>query len=469
MSQSFITMAKLIRVTLLLFLLSSISQLVAQDLEGTWQGRLFVFSKDIRVVFHFKKDSVNGFSATMDSPDQASFGNKVEDVEKIGDSLHFDIPDNDGEYSGTYNKDSAAYYGYMKQRGFKMSIKLIKGDAEDLLYKRSQKPVKPYPYYEEEVRVINRKDGDTLAGTFSRPQRKGKFPAVILITGSGAEDRDETLLAHKPFLILSDYLTRRGFAVLRCDDRGTAKSTGNFGSATAPDFATDAEAQLDYLKSRKDVDTKKIGLIGHSEGGTIAPMVAAKRNDVAFIVMMAGVAIDFFDNLFVQDSLYAVSEGETKEKVEKFLKQQKRLFEIISTSKDSSSAADEINNYLSGTKTSDAVIVRAIRQLCSPWLRWYVGFDPQINLRKLNCAVLAINGEKDIQVPAAINIAAVEKTLKASGNKNYKTEILPGLNHLFQQCKKCSVSEYVNIEETMNPTALAAIGDWMAKNFLQSK
>ncbi len=462
-------MTKIIRSILFLFLFSSLTQSFAQDIEGTWQGRLFVFSKDIRVVFHFKRDSIGGFSATMDSPDQGSFENKVEDVEKIGDSLHFEMSDVDGEYSGTYNKDSAAYYGHVKQHGFKMSLKLIKGDADDLLYKRSQKPVKPFPYYEEEVRVINKKDGDTLAGTFTRPSAKGKFPVVILITGSGAEDRDESLMAHKPFLILSDYLTRRGFAVLRCDDRGTAKSTGNFSSATAPDFASDVEAQLDYLKTRADVNTKKIGLIGHSEGGTIAPMVAANRKDVAFIVMMAGVAVDFFENLIVQDSLYAVSEGMSKDAVGKFLEKQKKLFGILGASKDSSAVADGINNYLSGEKATDKEIIMTIRQLSSSWLRWYVGFDPQINLRKLHCAVLAINGEKDIQVPAAINIAAVERTLKASGNKNYKAEILPGLNHLFQQCKKCSVSEYVNIEETMNPIALTTIGDWMEMNFLQKK
>jgi dipeptidyl aminopeptidase/acylaminoacyl peptidase len=462
-------MTKKICITVMLLLLILSKHSIAQELEGTWQGRLNFFSKDIRVVFHFKKDSAGEYTSSMDSPEQGSFGNKVNDVEKIGDSLQFEIPEMDVEYSGTYNKDSAAFYGHMKQHGFKIALKLIKGEGEDLLYKRPQKPLKPYPYVEEEVTVINKKAGDTLAGTFTRPFGKGKFPAVILITGSGAEDRDETVFAHKPFLILADYLTRRGFAVLRCDDRGTAKSTGNFSSATVPDFASDAGAQLDYLKSRPDVNSKRIGLLGHSEGGTVAPMLAAKRNDVAFIILMAGVTVDFFDNLIVQDSLFAVTEGESKEKVAKFLENQKKLFEIISTSKDSSSAAEGINNYLSGTGASDKEIIKAIRQLCSPWLRWYVGFNPQENLRKLHCPVLAVNGEKDIQVPAEINIAAVDRILKESANKNYKTEIFPDLNHLFQQCKKCSLSEYVTIEETMNPIALTTIGDWMEKNFLQKK
>lgn len=440
----------------------------SQELAGTWQGRIEFFGKDIRAVFHFKQEEDKTFSGTTDSPDQGAKGIVIDEIEVKGDSLLFDISANNSTYSGKYFPDSAAFIGMLKQSGFKIPLKLIKGDADDLLYKRSQKLTRPFPYSEEEVIIINKKEGDTLAGTFTKPFGKGKFSAVILISGSGPEDRDETVFAHKPFLVLSDYLTRKGFAVLRCDDRGTGKSTGNYAACTPDNFSNDVEAQLDFLLSRKDVDKKRIGLIGHSEGGIIAPMVAAKRNDVAFIVLLAGVAVDFFENLLVQDSLVATSDGYSGESLQKYLAQQKHYFSIIQTAKDSAAAADSLYLILSEKKVSDKIINSSIKQLCSSWMRWYIGYDPRVNLKKLHCAVLAINGEKDIQVPAVLNISAMEQTLTASGNKNFKTEILPGLNHLFQQCKKCSVQEYVLIEETINTSALSAIGDWMEK-YLQVK
>ncbi len=406
----------------------------------------------------------------MEIPVQRTKALKVDELELSADTgLYMYMPEAGAEYDGVYNKASGVYLGYYKQGGVKFPLKLIKGDGEDLLYKRPQKPVKPYPYHEEEVTIVNDKDGDTLAGTFTKPNGSGIFPSVILITGSGPEDRDETVLAHKPFLILSDYLTRKGFAVLRCDDRGTAKSTGSFKSATSADFAKDIEAQFNYLKSRNDVDKKRIGLIGHSEGGVIAPMVAARNKDVAFIVMMAGPGIDMFDLLLIQDSLTLAAEGKSVAEISKLVNTNKKLFTLVKAAKDSATAADSIDSYLSGKGESDNTILTAIRQMCSPWMRWYIGFDPRINLSKLQCSVLAINGEKDVQVPAEVDIASIDTTLKRSGNKNYKTEILPGLNHLFQHCKKCSFSEYVNIEETIDTSALVVIGDWMEKNFLPGK
>ncbi len=439
----------------------------AQDLSGTWQGRLIFTGGDLRIVFHFNRDSTGAFTGTTDSPDQAIKGTKLDDVVFMGDSLSFSVPEFNGEYSGVYHQDNMSFNGHLKQQGLKIPLKLVKGEADDLIYKRPQKPIKPYPYVEEEVTVQNKKSGETLSGTFTKPNGHGKFPAVILITGSGPEDRDETVYGHKPFLLLSDYLTRKGFAVLRCDDRGMAKSTGTFATATPDDFATDVEAQIDYLKTRSDVDAEKLGLIGHSEGAIIAPMVAVTRKDIAFIVMMAGPGIDMFDLLLVQDSLFYEAEGETPAQISEFVNRNKRLFAMVKTAKDSAAAADSINNYLSSVGTKDHIILTAIRQLCTPWMRWYIGFDPRKNLQKIQCPVLAINGEKDVQVPASIDIASIEQTLKQSGSKNFKTIILPGLNHLFQRCKKCSVSEYVYLEETMDPTALSAIGDWMEKNFLE--
>jgi len=319
---------------------------------------------------------------------------------------------------------------------------------------------------EEEVTIINKGSDVSLAGTFTKPGGKGKFPAIILITGSGPEDRDESVFGHKPFLVLSDYLTRKGFAVLRCDDRGVAKSTGTFATSTPDDFARDVEAQIDYLKTRDDVDQKKIGLAGHSEGGIIAPMVASKRKEVAFLVLLASPGIDMFDLILVQDSLVLAAAGSTQKQISELVSRNTKLFGMVKAAKDSAAAADSINNYLSSIGTKDILILKSIRQLCNSWMRWYIGFDPKENLRKVHCPVLAINGEKDVQVPASIDIAAIEQTLNQSGNKNYKTEILPGLNHLFQRCDKCSLAEYVKIEETMDSSALSTIGEWMEKNVI---
>jgi pimeloyl-ACP methyl ester carboxylesterase len=399
----------------------------------------------------------------MDSPDQSAKRMEVDEMEVIGDTLNFEMSDPPVSYSGVYNKDSAAYLGNFKQGYFKIPLKLVKGDADDLLYHRPQKPVKPYPYTEEEVTVENKNAHVTLAGTFTKPNGKGKFPVAIMITGSGPEDRDETVFAHHPFLVIADYLTRKGYAVLRCDDRGTAKSTGDFGSASPPDFASDAEAQLDYLLTRKDIDKKRIGLIGHSEGGIIAPIVAAHRKDISFIVLMAAPGMNMFDLLILQDSVISVAEKMSAEKINKSLARNRKLFEIIRTEKDSASAADAIDKYLTSVKTSDKEILIALRQLGTPWMRWYLNFNPQDNLKKISCDALVINGEKDVQVPPVPNVDSVSAAIHLSACKNMKAEILPQLNHLFQKCVKCTVGEYPNIDETINPLALETIGNWMDK------
>jgi len=442
----------------------------AQELEGTWQGRLkiLLFGQDVRFVIHFVRDSIDHtYTGIVDIPDQKEKNVDV-DVEVREDSLFLSFPTFNGDYAAKYNPDSAAYLGIFKQLGAKLNFKLVKGDADDLVYYRPQKPKKPYPYHEEEVMIENKQANLLLAGTFTRPEKKGKYPAVILITGSGPENRDETVFGHKPFLVLADYLTRKGFAVLRCDDRGTAKSTGDY-AGTSADYATDVVAQLEYLKTRKDVDAKRTGLLGHSEGGLIAPLVAAHRNDVAFVALWAGPAIDMYELLLIQDSLVLASEEASATTIRQSVERNKKIFEFIINTPDSAAAADSIDKYLSAAHTSDQEIASTLRLVDGRWMRWFIGFDPRENLGKLLCPVLAINGGKDVQVPAEINISSIRETLTRSGNKNFKAEVLPGLNHLFQKCKKCSVAEYVNIDETINPVALQVTGDWLEENFLKKK
>src|SRR5271157_1417584 len=270
------------------------------DIDGAWMGSLDLGNVKLRVVFHIV-NTEDGLIATMDSPDQGANGLPTTSVKREGSSLKIEAKGIGGVFEGKIAADLQSIDGTFTQMGsaHPLLLKRVKDQAE-LELKRPQNPVKPYPYREDEVTYDNKEQNVTLAATFTIPQGTGPFPAVLLITGSGPQDRDESLLGHKPFLVLSDYLTRHGIAVLRADDRGFAKSTDTFATATTADFATDTEAGVAYLKSRPDV-AGRIGLIGHSEGGIIAPMVAARNPDVAFIVMMAGSGVPG-DQILVEQS-----------------------------------------------------------------------------------------------------------------------------------------------------------------------
>jgi fermentation-respiration switch protein FrsA (DUF1100 family) len=327
---------------------------------------------------------------------------------------------------------------------------------------RPQNPIKLYPYHEEEVTYANTLQGDTLAATLTVPSGKGPFPAVLLIVGSGAHDRDESLLGHKPFLVLADYLTRRGILVLRADKRGVGKSTGDYGSATTADFATDAEAGVKYLKTRSEVDPHRIGLIGHSEGGTIAPMVASQDRDVAFIVMMAGTGLP--GEQVIVDQLRLISEagGLSPEKAEKNADQERELLSLVVDEKNDVLLESELREKLSG-RLPAAQVDAQIKLVMSPWYRYFLTYDPATALRKVKCPVLAIDGSKDLQVPPTENLSAIRKALEDGGNGDFEVDELPGLNHLFQTAKTGSPSEYAGIEETISPLALDKIASWILK------
>jgi uncharacterized protein len=306
------------------------------------------------------------------------------------------------------------------------------------------------------------------------PSGAGPFPAVVLITGSGAQDRDESLLGHKPFLVLADALGRRGVAVLRVDDRGVGGSTGSTKTSTSEDFAGDVLAGLNFLTGRQEIDGKKLGLIGHSEGGIIAPIAAARSKDVAFIVLMAGTGVPGSQILEAQLQLILKAGGssESERKTERDV--QKRLIDIVTHEKDEkvakaklATAVKEIRAAMSDSEKKaladnpGALSEAAMDALNNAWFRFFLTYDPRPRLRTVRCPVLAINGEKDLQVPAKENLAEIEKALKAGGNRHVKTVELPGLNHLFQPCKTGSPSEYGAIETTIAPEALKTIGDWV--------
>lgn len=459
----------LFTLVVLLTIGSVLAQQPASTIVGSWSGTLQAGGAKLRLVFHIS--NTNGtLSATMDSPDQGATGIPVSSVRLVQDSVYLDIQAIRGAYAGKITGPESID-GSLKQAGQTMHIPLTKGEAA--VAKRPQEPVKPYPYQETEVTVANKAAGISLAGTLTIPQGKGPFPAVILISGSGPQDRDQTIMGHKPFLVLADYLTRQGFAVLRLDDRGVGKSGGNFATATTDDFATDTEAAYTYLRNHKNINPKKIGLLGHSEGALVAAKVAAKHPEAAFVVLMAGSAVSGTDLLVAQNEALLQAAGMPQELLQKYLQLRKAQFEVAATETDLFKAATAIRELEQSTKRdltepeqkqlgltaqNEQTIVA---QLSSPWMRNFLKYSPAPTLQKLKMPVLALNGTKDLQVPYQQNLPATEDALKTAGNKHYTLKELPNLNHLFQTATTGMVNEYGQLEETIAPVALETIGRWM--------
>jgi dienelactone hydrolase len=432
------------------------------DIDGAWVGKLNVGAMNLRIVMHFTS-TADGLTATMDSPDQGAKGMPVTSVTRNGSSILVEMKQIAGKFEGKISSDLNSIDGTWTQgpNSFPLVLSRVK-DTADLERRRPQNPVPPYPYRSEDVEYSNPVANIKLAATFTIPQGKGPFPAVVLITGSGPQDRDETLMGHKPFLVLSDYLTRRGIAVLRADDRGTAKSGGTFATATTADFATDTEAGVAYLKTRPEVNPHKIGLIGHSEGGVIAPMVAARNPDIAFIVMMAGSGVSGEEILVAQTQLIVEAGGATHEAAEKAGAEERSLLDIVVREKDVEALKKQLRANLAG-QVPEAKMDATIKQIVSPWYRYFVTYDPAPALTKVKCPVLVLNGEKDLQVPPQQNLPAIRKALEEGGNTNFEIDELAGLNHLFQTAKTGAPSEYADIEETISPVALNKISSWILK------
>lgn len=445
-------------------ILTSLS-IFAQDISGKWNGILKVQGTQLRLVFNISKTD-KGYSSTMDSPDQGAKGIPVTSTNFENSILKLEISSAGIQYKGTLDKENV-FVGIFKQAGQSFPLNLTKGKVEKEKVIRPQEPTKPYPYYSEDIKVENTKDKIVLAGTLTLPKKDGYFPVVILISGSGPQNRDEELLGHKPFLVLADYLTKKGIAVLRFDDRGTAKSTGNFKTATTLDFATDVEFAIKYLQTRKEIDKNKIGLIGHSEGGIIAQIVASKNKDIDFIVLMAGSTLRGDKLLLLQKYKIETQMGINKQLVENNQKIFAGAYEIILNKNfDKEVISDSLSNYFVskyGNKLPENQKNALINQLTSPWMISFIRLDPAIYLEKVSCPILAINGDKDLQVPSKENLEIIENIFKNSNNTNVETKELENLNHLFQECETGATSEYATIEQTISPKALQEMSNWILK------
>ncbi|HKV63560.1 MAG TPA: alpha/beta hydrolase [Candidatus Acidoferrum sp.] len=435
--------------------------------EGVWQGALEGNGMRLRLQLHVSHDDQKQLVAALDSPDQQVSGLPAIKVSQKDAAFHFEIPIVTGVYDGTLNAAKTAITGNWTQNGVEQKLSFRRSDQLlDLV--RPQNPVKPYPYKEEEVIFVNDKAKVSLAGTLTLPRGSGPFPAAVLIGGTGPQDRDESIVGHRPFLVLADHLTRKGIAVLRYDKRGIGKSTGDYANATTEDFASDSEAALSYLKARKEIDPRRTGLIGHSEGGLIAPLIASRSAGVAWIVLLAGQGLNGEDTLLLQSQLILQSSGVDDDQVERTRVFNKQTYALVRQEKDPTVLQAKLTDLVQSTSMSvmlpPAALQSQLRVVTSPWFHFFLDYDPVPVLQKTTCPVLALTGEKDLQVPSRENLPKIQKALEDAGNKDFQTTELPGLNHLFQHCPTGSINEYGSLEETMAPEAMNAVSGWVLKH-----
>lgn len=451
----------------------------AQNITGQWKGAADIFGSQLPIVLHISSSDL-GYSATLDSPDQQAFDIPIDSISFEDKKLDLKISAIGMTYSGVLNEDHSKFSGDFEQNNYKFPLDLIRVESAekettDNSPTRPQEPKKPYPYKSEDLNFENTEQNIRLAGTLTLPETLGKYPAVILITGSGPQNRNEEIFNHKPFLIIADYLTRNGVAVLRYDDRGTAESGGKFEGATTADFATDARAAFDFLKTRKEIDSTKIGLLGHSEGAVIAVMLAAQYQDIGFIGLLAGPGVDGGDVLLKQQEMIGKASGLSEKYIQLNKKINAEAYSFIREEKDSIALRHKLKTqFEKALKTypdwntgkaqgmSDDQFVKILLDTYTDsWMHYFISYNPAKDLAKVTCPVLALNGDKDLQVDAKQNLTAIKSTLGETGNQYNLIEELEGLNHLFQESETGSPSEYGLIEQTISPEALEIMKNWI--------
>lgn len=443
----------------------------SQDITGDWYGNLSAMGSEIGFVFQITKNG-DTFSGTMSVPQQNANGIPLSSVTFNDNTVTIKFDPAGLNYSGKLNNRQID--GTFSQNGMTFPLVLTREKPEAKKINRPQEPKAPFPYESEEVTFENSAEKITLAGTFTYPKTKN-FPVVILISGSGQQDRNAEIFGHKPFWVIADYLTRNGVGVLRLDDRGVGKSGGDPSTSTSLNFASDIEAAFQFLKKNPIVNAKKIGLIGHSEGGMIAPIVAAKNPSFQFIVLLAAPGIPCDELLLEQSYLIGKSSGMNETDLLETKKINQQIYTVVKSEKSNDVALAELESiffdmYKEDTafntleeKDKKTVVQQQISPLLTPWYRYFIRYRPEVNLEKITCPILVLNGEKDLQVPPQTNVEGIKKALLKAKNKSVTTKVYPNLNHLFQECKTGSVEEYGTIEQTFSPQVLQDIKDWILK------
>lgn len=446
--------------------------------EGTWMGTINV-GIEVRLVVNLAKDADGKWKATMDSPDQGARGIPVSAVSLRNDSLLADVDVIPGKYQGKFVNDTTLSGVWIQGPGrFNLVLNKV---TEIPKRNRPQAVNPPFSYQVEEVEFDNADKTVHLAGTFTYPATGTTFPTAILITGSGQQDRDETIMEHKPFAVLADHLTKNGMAVLRLDDRGAGKSTGEVRKATSADFANDIEEAIRYIAKHPAVDKKRIGLIGHSEGGLIASLIAAKNKDVDFIVLLAGPGVRGSELLAQQAEAIIAASGFSADEAKSYRQLYTNILNAAIASPDSASAYPKAWQHYTAWKnattentrsrlgiTTDEVAGKMIGDMITgfrqPWMTYFLERDAASLLSKTSAKVLALNGSRDLQVLAMPNLEGIRAALKKSKSPAYEVKELQGMNHLFQTCQSCTINEYGSLEETFSPLALEEITKWLKAN-----
>lgn len=429
---------------------------------GLWEGLLSLPGLELQFVIRLSSGDDGGFAGALLLPDQLEKEYAAEKVTIESDQLRLTVPAIRGSFEGRFNAERTKLEGRWMQGGRTHTVVLARV-VKIRAARRPQTPKPPFPYEAIEVRYRNERAPAAFAGTLTLPRGDGPFPAVLLISGGGAQDRDGTILRHKPFLVLADHLTRNGIAALRVDDRGVGGSTGDRTQATSADYAEDALTGVAFLNRHPKITGGRIGLIGHSEGGTIAALAAVASPDVAFIIMLASPGLPGAEYHLQYEASTGRAVGQSEEAIVAKSTLQKRIFSLIEQEDDPAVAERRLRAMLSEANPGlpKVRIDAGVRRLLSPWFRFSLRHNPARTLQALRCPVLALFGEKDVQVPPQGNREAVSAALARAGNVASSVEVLPRLNHFFQTCETGSPTEYGRIDETIAPAALARVSEWV--------
>lgn len=454
----------------------------AADIEW-WTGTIEVPGQPLDFVVKWSPVGGSDYRATIDIPAQGARGLALTDITFTADTVRFTLPPvgaapptAKAEFELKRSADGASATGDFRQHGLTFPVRMRRAaaaEAQAVGPPRPQTPKPPFPYTVRQVEYENPVDKTQLAGELTIPEGAGPHPAVLLVTGSGAQDRDQTIFGHKPFLVIADHLSRRGIAVLRVDDRGVGGSTGSLETATAKDLANDVLAGVLFLKRQPEVDPARLGLIGHSEGGLIAPLVASRSKDVACVVLLAAPGRSGSEILLAQNAALLRASGVAEDEIRRHLEAHRAAHERVLADADEESLRAAVRELVrlqlalgsGGRPPTDeqleAGIALGLRQFRRPLMRWFLRHDPRETLAKVRCPVLALAGSLDLQVDPKENLPEIEAALKKAGNPQVAVKELPGLNHLFQEARTGLVQEYATIEQTMAPAALDEITTWL--------